>query len=63
MSVLDDWKAADEHAETLEREFRRMQIASVEGSSPPPSAEDVEAMMEAREQATILMHELAGSTG
>lgn len=63
MDTLDDWKAAEEHAETLEREFRRMQVASVEGFSPPPTAEDLEAMMQARERATILVHALAAQYG
>lgn len=63
MSILDDWKAAEEHAEHLEREFRRMQIASLEGLAPPPTAEDLEAMMQARERATILVHALATQYG
>lgn len=63
MSTLEDWKAAEAHAETLEREFRRMQLASLEGSAPPPTAEDLEAMMQARERATILVHALATQYG
>lgn len=63
MSALDEWKAAEEHAERLEREFRRMQIASLEGAAPPPTAEDLEAMMQARERASILVHALAAEYG
>lgn len=40
-----------------------MQIASVEGPGPPPTADDLEAMMHARERATILVHALAAPYG
>ena len=63
MHTVDEWRAAEEHAETLEREFRRMQVACTEGSGPPPTAEDLEAMMQARERATILVHALAAQFG
>jgi hypothetical protein len=63
MSTLDEWKAAEERAERLEREFQRMQIASLKGAAPPPTAEDLEVMMQARERATILVHALATEYG
>lgn len=63
MGIVEEWKTAEVHAERLEREFRRMQIDSMDGRRPPPTAEDLEEMMQARERATVLVHAVAAHYG